>query len=65
LGIPSKILGNPSKIFEIKIDKNIGETVIQFWEIDQKKEETPQNLNLEGFPKNLNKSWKHLKKNYF
>ena len=65
MGIPSKILGNPSKIFEIKIDKNIGETVIQFWEIDQKKEETPQNLNLEGFLKNLKKSWKHLKKTYF
>ena len=34
---------------------------IQFWEIDQKKEETPQNLNLDGFPKNLKNSRKHLK----
>jgi len=31
----------------------------------KKKEETPQNLNLEGFPKNLKKSQKHLKKPTF
>ena len=38
---------------------------IQLWEINQKKEETPQNLNLEGFPKNLKKSRKCLKNPFF
>ena len=38
---------------------------IQLWEINQKKEETPQNLILEGFPKNLKKSRKCLKNPFF
>ena len=57
---------SPQNIWEIPLkylNKIKEKRIYNSGKLIKKKEETPQNLNLEGFPKNLKKSRKCLKKN--